>query len=254
VLRTRRRRTRLPLSLLSSVLSFGLIAGAAPEARAQEEELPSDVETADGPTACRELRDRNAEELWEYEAAQPPEPYRYPRQKTFLNAPWGNFFRDVGYGGELVLATIIPHVGAQFRGDSPAVHVAWPWSVLVFGPYYACSRKKGTFVVHGHRVHRILVEPAVVSSRLGVGFSVRTGYRFVWHPTSWVVGPGLGVGSTVEIAGNREPFRYSVSPEIVLHFGRCCAPSYFTFALRYDHYFKGTNLDIVGGSLGYTFF
>lgn len=253
MLRTRRGRTRPPLLLTSSVVSLALLAGAAPEARA-EEGTPIDLETADGPTACRELRERNAKELWAYEESQPPEPYRYPRARLFLNAPWGNFFRDVGYGGELFLATIIPHFGAQFRGDSPAAHVAWPWSVLVFGPYYSCSRKKGTFVVHGHRVHRFLVEPAVVSSRLGVGFSVRPGYRFIWHPSSWVVGPGLGIGSTIEIAGNREPFRYSVSPEIVLHFGTCCTPSYFTFAFRYDHYFKGTNLDIVGGSLGYTFF
>ena len=35
-----------------------------------------------------------------------------------------------------------------------------------------------------------------------------------------------GIGSTIEIAGMREPFRYSVGPEAVAHFGTCCRSSY----------------------------
>jgi hypothetical protein len=171
-----------------------------------------------------------------------------------LNAPWAQFFSSMGRGGELILATLLPHVGAQFRGDAPAAYVGWPWSIFVFGPYYACTRKENSFIVHGHRVHRILVEPAIVPSKQGVGFSVRPGYRFIWHPTSWVVGPGIGIGSTLEVAGNQEPFRYSVGPELVAHFGNCCSSSYFTLTMRYDHYFKGNNRDIIGGSLGYVFF
>jgi hypothetical protein len=217
-------------------------------------EPPSDVDTADGSDDCRAFQDKNSRELAAWEKSQPPVPYRYPREREFLNAPWGNFFGYVGHAGELVLATVLPHIGAQFRGDAPAALVSWPWSVLVIGPYYACSRKKNTFVVHGHRVHRFLIEPGVVSSKLGVGVFTRIGYRFIWHPSGWVVGPGLGLGSTFEIAGNREPFRYSVGPEALVHFGNCCSSSYFTLAFRYDHYFKGTNRDIIGGSLGYTFF
>lgn len=220
------------------------------EARAEEPE----PETADGSTDCAALQERNGKELEAYEKSQPPVPYRYPRESTILNAPWGNFLKNIGHGGELILATIIPHVGAQFRGDTPAAHVSWPWSIVVVGPYYACSRKKGEYVVHGHRAHRFLLEPAVVSSKFGVGFSVRPGYRFIWHPTSWVVGPGIGLGSTIDIAGASEPFRYSVGPEVLAHFGKCCSSSYFTFAVRYDHYFKGTNREIFGASLGYTFF
>ena len=212
-----------------------------------------DQDAADGSDECRAFNQKNEQELAAYEESQPPVPYRYPRESEVLNAPWGNFFTNVGHGGELVLATLVPHVGAQFRADGPAAHVAWPWS-FVFGPMYACSRKKGTFVVHGHRAHRAMLEPAIVSSKVGVGFSVRPGYRFIWHPTSWVVGPGLGLGSTIDIVGNREPFRYSISTEAVAHFGHCCASSYFTFAVRYDHYFKGNNVDILGLSLGYTFF
>jgi hypothetical protein len=69
-----------------------------------------------------------------------------------------------------------------------------------------------------------------------------------------VVGPGIGIGSTVELAGHDEPFRTSVSPEAVAHFGACCTSSYVTLAVRFDHFFKGTNRDIIGASLGYTFF
>jgi hypothetical protein len=228
-------------------------AAAGPRARRRPRQRPRPPR-ASRRTGTPPFREKNERELAQYEKTQPPEPYRYPREKMVLNAPWGNFFSNVGHAGDLVLATFVPHLGAQYRGDAPAALVSWPWSVLVIGPMYACTRKKGTFVVNGHRAHRFLVEPMIVSGRVGVGFSVRSGYRFIWHPTSWVVGPGLGLGSTIDIAGNREPFRYSIGPEAVAHFGRCCASSYFTLAFRYDHFFDGTNRDIVGGSLGYTFF
>jgi hypothetical protein len=104
-----------------------------------------------------------------------------------------------------------------------------------------------------------MLEPGIVASNRGSGFHVRHGYRFIYHASDWVVGVGGGIGSTIEVVGNREPFRYSVGPEFVLHFGNfhfgnCCAPSYFTLAFRYDRFFKGTNLNILGASLGYTFF
>jgi hypothetical protein len=213
-----------------------------------------DVQPVDGAADCRAFEEKNEREMHAWEKTQPAVPYRYPQTKEFLNAPWAQFFSSLGRAGELVMATIFPHIGAQQRGDAPAAYVGWPWTIVAFGPFYSCTRKFNTFVVHGHRVHRLLLEPAVVASKLGVGFSARPGYRFIWHPSTWVVGPGVGLGSTVEIAGNKEPFRYSVSPEAVAHFGNCCASSYFTLTARYDHYFKGTNRDIVGASLGYTFF
>lgn len=222
----------------------------AEEARADEAEL----EQANGSTDCRAMRDKNENETQLYEKRQPPVPYQYPRPNLVVNAPWGDFFKGVGTSSGVLLASVLPHIGAQARNGSPAILVSWPWSVLVFGPMYACTRKPGSYVVDGHRVHRILVEPGLNSGTTGTGFHTRLGYRFILHPTTWVVGPGLGLGSTVEIAGNKEPFRYSVSPEVVAHFGNCCSPNYFTFAFRYDHFFKGTNRDIVGGSLGYTFF
>ncbi|HVJ91532.1 MAG TPA: hypothetical protein VM580_17135, partial [Labilithrix sp.] len=183
----------------------------------------------------------------------PPTPYRYPREKTILFAPWQAVIDNLGRSGSLLLATILPHVGAQYRGDAPAAYVGWPWSFAV-GPMHSCSRKKGMFIVHGHRGHRLMFEPALATNRSGTGFSIRPGYRFIWHPTSWVVGPGLGVGSTLELVGMSEPFRYSVGPEAIAHFGTCCRSSYVTLTFRYDHYFAGTHRDIVGASLGYTFF
>lgn len=44
------------------------------------------------------------------------------------------------------------------------------------------------------------------------------------------------------------------SPELVVQFGHCCEPSYFTLAFRYDHFFAGDATNLLGGSLGYTFF
>lgn len=248
MLRTRRLLERLVISVVAAA---AVVSFSAREARADDAE---EQDTADGSEDCRTFRDKNEKELAQFEKTQPPVPFKYPRESLVLDAPWGNFVKDVGHGGELLLATVLPHVGAQFRGDTPAAVISWPWSVLVVGPYYACSRKKGTLVVHGHRVHRLLVEPAIVSSKFGIGFSVRSGYRFIWHPSSWVVGPGIGFGTTIDITGNSEPFRYSISPEAVAHFGNCCASPYFTLAARYDHYFDGTNREIIGASLGYTFF
>ena len=229
-----------------------LLALVAPSTAQAEEDPP--LETADGYDGCLALRTRNEEERIAFEKKQPPVPYRYPQEKLFLDAPWNKLFGNLGHSGDLLLSTILPHIGPQYRGDYPAVMVSWPWTLLVFGPMYACSRKPNTFVVHGHRAHRLMLEPAVVAGKQGVGVSVRPGCRFIWHPSSWVVGPGIGIGSTVEIAGNKEPFRASVSPEAVAHFGACCSSSYVTLAVRYDHYVKGVNRDIIGASLGYTFF
>ena len=241
------------LRLLVASIAFAISALDASNARA-EPDPNDDTETVDGVDDCARFQEKNLDELEKFEKARPPTPYRYPRESVFMHAPWGTLFRDAGHGGELVLATFLPHIGAQFRGDAPAAVISLPWTILILGPMYSCSRRRGTFNVRGHRAHRVLVEPILVSGKQGIGFAARYGYRFIFHPSTWVVGPGLGIGSTVDIAGNKEPFRYSVSPEAVLHFGHCCGSSYFTLAARYDHYFEGRNVDIVGANLGYTFF
>lgn len=212
------------------------------------------METADGPTACRAFEEKNDRERTAFEKKHEPEPYKYPRDEEVLGAPWGKLFDALGgAGGGLLLATVIPHAGAQIRGQAPAAVVSWPWSIPI-GPAYTCSRKPGTLAVRKHRAHRALLEPGFAAGQRGVGVFVRPGYRFIMHPSDWVVGVGGGLGSTVEIAGNREPFRLSISPEGVLHFGRCCDASYFTLAVRYDRFLGGVIEDVAGASLGYTFF
>ncbi len=231
-----------------------LLVGAAlvVETTTAEAEAPK-VDYADGIDNCREFDAKNERELADWSSKQAPVPYKYERDDYFVNAPWGHFLHEAGKQYGLVLATVIPHVGAQVRLDEPAAVVSWPWTFPLF-PATACSRTRGTFVVDKYRSHRLMLEPGIVSSNRGTGFFTRPGYRFLYHPTDWVVGVGGGLGTTIELSGQREPFRASLGPEAVVQFGHCCEPSYFTFAIRFDHYFAGNVKDVFGGSLGYTFF
>ena len=232
-----------------TLVAFALLATAR-DATADEPK----VEYADGPNACRALHLKNARELAAWEKQQPPIPYLYAQEPLVLGSPWGNFTDAVGSSLELLAATIIPHFGAQLRGETPAAVVSWPWS-LPLGEAFTCSRKEGTFTIRDFRAHRVMLEPGLFSSTRGTGFFVRPGYRFLYHPSEWVVGAGAGIGTTVDVAGAHEPSaRPSVSPEALVQFGHCCESSYFTLAFRYDHYFAGAVTNVFGGSLGYTFF
>ncbi|HSO37453.1 MAG TPA: hypothetical protein VLT33_33235 [Labilithrix sp.] len=234
------------------LVSLSLLALVAQERTASAEDPKT--EYADGLKACEDFHAKNERELAAWAKTQPPVPYAYPREDNVLGAPWGPITGGIGSSAELLLASIIPHFGAQLRGQTPAAVVAWPWSIPI-GPGFTCSRKQGTFTVHDFRSNRLMLEPGLVSSNRGTGVYVRPGYRFLYHPSDWVVGVGAGVGSTIELAGNREPpGRPSVSPEVVIQFGHCCESSYFTLTFRYDHYFAGDSTNILGGSLGYTFF
>lgn len=234
------------------VLLAGIALPLVLSGRGASAEQPK-IEGADGVKACREFEAKNEAQLAEWEKAQPATPYAYPRKDAVLNAPWGKLLGEIGNSAELLAATIIPHAGAQLRRDSPAAVVSWPWQIPI-GPAYTCTRKEGSFTVDKHRAHRILLEPGIVSSNRGVGFFTRPGYRFLYQPSDWVIGVGGGLGSTIEVAGNREPFRFSVSPEAVLRFGHCCDSGYFTLAFRYDRFFGGDIRDIVMASLGFVYF
>jgi hypothetical protein len=226
-----------------------MVAGERTAAAAEDPKY----DFADGPTACRAFDAKNERDLAEWQKAQPAVPYQYPRDDNVLGAPWGPLTSGIGETYELLLASMIPHFGAQLRAESPALVVSFPWQ-LPIGPAYTCSRKQGTFTVRGYKFHRVMFEPGIIASQRGAGVFTRPGYRFLYHPSDWVVGAGGGLGSTIEIAGNREPLRPSISPEAVMQFGRCCDSSYFTFAVRFDRFFGGDNLNILWGSLGYTFF
>lgn len=234
---------------LCAVIVLGDVLAAEGTAAAEEPKL----EFADGAEACRAFNEKNERELAAWSKSQPATPYQYPREDNILGAPWGPLTRSFGSSLELLAASAVPHVGAQLRVETPAAVVSWPWSVPL-GPASTCSRKQGTFTVNNFRSHRALLEPGLVASTRGLGLFVRPGYRFIYHPSEWVVGIGGGLGSTIELAGNREPLRPSLGPEGVMQFGRCCDSSYFTFAIRYDRYFSGEARNILWGSLGYTFF
>lgn len=242
-------RRAAPHALFVAVL-FALAALIAPTS-ARAEEIETDYR--DGPTSCKQFIEKNERELAAWEKQQPAVPYEYPRRDLLLDAPWGPLLSGLGTSAGVLLASVIPHLGAQLRAQTPAFVVSWPWAIPIGAPA-TCSRKRGKFVVDTHRPHRVLLEPGIVASNRGVGVFVRPGYRYIHHPSDWVVGVGGGLGSTIEIAGNREPFRVGGGPEAVLHFGHCCEPSYFTFAVRYDRFFTGNVLDLVTGTLGYTFF
>ncbi len=211
------------------------------------------LDYADGPEACRAFASRNERELAAWSKTQPPIPYAYPQDDNVLGAPWGKLTSGVSATYDLMLASLLPHFGAQLRADSPALVVSWPWQVPL-GPAFTCSRRRGSFTMRDFRSHRLLVEPGIIAGQRGVGVFVRPAYRFLYHPSDWVVGAGGGVGSTFELTGNREPPRPSLSPEAVIQFGHCCEASYFTLAMRFDRFFAGENRSILWGSLGFTFF
>ncbi len=240
-------RRAVHLALFLAASTSGAIAPSIAQAEEQQ------IETADGPTACKELRAKNDRELAAWQKQQPATPYVYPQPDLVLGAPWGKLLEGLGTSGGVLLASIIPHLGAQLRAETPAFVVSWPWSLPLFPPA-TCTRKQGTWNVNLHRPHRVMLEPGIVASNRGVGVFVRPGYRYIHHPSDWVVGVGGGLGSTIEVAGNREPFRAGISPEALLHFGHCCESSYFTLAVRYDRFFTGNALNLLTGTLGYTFF
>ena len=211
------------------------------------------IDYADGPAGCRAFHAKNYKELADWSKTQPAVPYKYPQEDMVLGAPWGGFLSSIGSTSDLLIASIVPHVGAQLRADAPAVLIAWPWSIPL-GPAYTCSRHLGSFTVRDYRFHRALVEPGVAAGKTGAAVFTRLGYRFLYHPSDWVVGAGGGLGTTIDIAQKGEPQRISLSPELVMQFGHCCDASYFTFAVRYDRYFAGTTRNGIGGTLGYTFF
>jgi len=235
------------------VTAIVLVTALFVEVRPAQAESPPKVDYADGMGKCEEFDAKNERELAEWSKTQPATPYVYPRPDYTANAPWGKFLSEAGSQTGLILATVIPHAGAQARGGDVAAIVSWPWTFPLF-PATTCSRTRGTFIVDKYRSHRLMLEPGLSSSNRGIGTFVRLGYRFLYHPSDWVVGLGGGIGSNIEIAGNREKFRGSLSPEAVIQFGHCCSEGYFTFALRFDKYFAGGVQEIFSGSLGYTFF
>ncbi|HEX7663631.1 MAG TPA: hypothetical protein VF407_03930, partial [Polyangiaceae bacterium] len=208
------------------------------------------LDTYEGVGACSAFEEKNLHDMHVWEKTQPAVPYTYPEKKTVLGASWAPLAHLDGDTGQLLIATFVPHLDALLRGANPAIGFSWPWQFPI-GPAAFCTRQKGTYDLRKYKPFRLLIEPGIYAEK-AVGFWVRPGARFLWHPTSWYFGAGLGAGSTIEIAG-AEPVRASLSPEAIVTFGRCCNPGYFTLAARHDFFFAGkTQTTVV--SFGYTYF
>ena len=208
------------------------------------------LDAIEGIHECEAFDQKNAHDMQIWEKTQPAVPYKYPERKTFLDAPWTPITKVDGDSGMLLLATFVPHLNAMIRNATPAVGFSWPWE-LPIGPAFWCTRKKGSYDLFKYRPLRFVLEPGFYAEK-PVTFFVRPSARFMWHPTSWYFGAGVGAGSTLEVVG-AEPFRASLSPEAIVTFGRCCNPGYFTIAVRHDFFFAGkTQTSTV--TLGFNYF
>jgi hypothetical protein len=58
----------------------------------------------------------------------------------------------------------------------------------------------------------------------------RPGLRAIWHRAARPVGIGAGLGSTLVWFDSHGAA--SISPELLVHFGHCCHPGYFTLSVR----------------------
>lgn len=212
---------------------------------------------------CAELEAKNKAELAMWVAAQPTKPFVYQNSETVLDAPWVELGRAFGHTAAILVATAVPHMGVGFRSSQPEFVISWPLSVSL-GPAMSCSRKDGTFDIDKSRPNRLVLEPAIWAADAGTTFSLRPGYRFLWHPTGFLLGFagfGAGIGTTLELArprvvppGNKEP-RASLSPEIVIQLGTCCSPGYVTLTTRFDFFFDGPATPVAfSTTMGFTYF
>lgn len=152
----------------------------------------------------------------------------------------------------MTLAAMIPNVGGQVERGSlaPALVLSWSFS-LPFGPVTACRVARYSHSLDEHRSLRIVLEPGIIiGGRLSV--FARPGLRAIWHRASWPIGLGAGLGSTL-VWFDGQHGAASISPELLLHFGDCCAPGYFTLSVRADRYFPRREPDTLAATIGLTF-
>lgn len=143
------------------------------------------------------------------------------------------------------LTVLVPHPGLTLRERGSELSLSWSGSAPI-GTVAACRRRFG--IVDEFYGHRLVLEGTWLPARPRA-FTVRAGHRIIHHPTSWPVGVGAGLAAAVELAGPQAT-RPGVSPELVLHLGRCCSEFYWLVSLRWDRYFTGADRDHLNLSLG----
>lgn len=144
-----------------------------------------------------------------------------------------------------VLSAAVPHPGVRVeRGGDAAGVLSWQLTYgLPVPPVRAAVLRLGcgNEIRDEFRSHRVVLEPGIVWSRHPELY-VRPGYRFLWHVGASAFGVGAGIGSTVALTGD-DSTRASVAPELLLEYGRCCAPGYGLLTVRWDRYLSGATRD-----------
>ena len=175
--------------------------------------------------------------------------------EMILTEPEGGLatpIQNLIYGG---IATLVPALGLRLGQDTSRsrFELSWPWS-LPLGPAFATSREEGPCQerIFEMRPLRLLLEPGLAFTT-PVTFFVRPGAQAIFQKAGWNVGIGGGLGTTLETTG---PYglRASLSPELLLNWGRCCGPGYLRLALRYDLYFSGRERHAFTTHVGFSFY
>lgn len=175
--------------------------------------------------------------------------------EMILTEPEGGLstpIQNLIYGG---IATLVPTLGLRLGQDTSRSRFAlsWPWS-LPLGPVFASTKEEGPCQerVFEMRPLRLLLEPGLAFTT-PVTFSVRPGVQAMFQRATWNVGIGAGLGSTMETTG---PYglRASLSPEILLNWGRCCGPGFLRVAMRYDLFFSGRERHAFTTNVGFSFY
>jgi hypothetical protein len=191
--------------------------------------------SGNSPRACAEAR--------EFESA------RFARgmvAETELYMSMGDGYRAMA---AFYLAAFVPNVGMQFERGSSTPGLALSWSATMpFGPVTACrSSRYGSLqelyslraVIEGGLVFRSPVQPFL-----------RPALRAIWHRTTWPLGVGLGLGSTLAVL-HGDHGAASISPELLFHYGGCCGPGYFQLSVRGDLYYPRSEGSATVASLGF---
>ena len=160
-----------------------------------------------------------------------------------ISEGFADAFIELGNAIFGVVTRVVPDAGFAYDVTTPAAwaQISWPLD-FAFAPETGRTvypRKCGKDVVYKSKASRLLLEPMIrigaVNDKVAARFHLRPGYRFLFRTPRSRIAFGAGLGSTLDFAGGFQP---SISPELVVSYGKCCEPSYLTLAARFEHYFS----------------
>jgi hypothetical protein len=193
---------------------------------------------SDSPAGCRAM----GEALSDYASAR-------PITEMDVYAGMGDGYYAMAIA---TLSAITPYVGGRVERGSGAPALVLSWSAtLPFGPVTACRVARFSHSLDQFRSLRVVLEPGIIIGR-ELSVFARPALRAIWHRSSWRVGIGAGLGSTLLWVEGRRGAA-SISPELLGHIGRCCHPGFFTVSLRGDVYFPRREPDSLSALVGLTF-